>query len=224
MLPYLGFSKVGNTFTRLSEKIHRAVNLLPQSSRAQTIEACLRKIEKEDRIAPFRSNAQELLARASDPKATAAGLARTILRDLGLTTDTIRAANAPLRTRSGRRIEDIAHAVSFLGWEAIQRLVTAARFIEHFSDRSPVVRELLLMSVLNARHAREIATRTGHARCEEAYVLGLMRRIGDVLVAVHFPVQYAQALVAIVENGVPKDAAFLHAWAAPAMKSDNVLP
>src|SRR5262249_50081932 len=59
---------------------------------------------------------------------------------------------------------------------------------------SPGLRQLLMLSLLSANHAREVADRTGAIRGEEAYLLGMLRNLGEVLVACYLPDQYTAVL------------------------------
>jgi HD-like signal output (HDOD) protein len=56
------------------------------------------------------------------------------------------------------------------------------------------MRELVMLSLLSANHAREIAERAGGIPGEEAYLLGMFRNLGEVLVASYLPEQYAAVL------------------------------
>ena len=49
-------------------------------------------------------------------------------------------------------------------------MVSTVRYIEHFANRSPCLRELLLLSVLTAVHGRDVAEAIGYLRSEEAYI------------------------------------------------------
>jgi hypothetical protein len=81
-----------------------------------------------------------------------------------------------------------------MGASAVRELVTSIVVFEHFNQRSDDVRALMMLSLLSANHAREIAANTGICRGEEAYLLGLLRNIGEVLVACYLPDQYEAIL------------------------------
>lgn len=136
-------------------------------------------------------------------------LARIILKDLGLTSQILRLANSAMFNRSGRPILSIAHGIVLLGWDRVRNLVSTARFIEHFANRSAGLRELLMMSVLSAVHCRDVAAAVGYPRPEEAYICGLFRNIGEVLIACHYPVEYALILIAMQTEKIPYRAACL---------------
>ena len=63
-------------------------------------------------------------------------------------------------------------------------MATGVVLLEHFRKHSPGLKELILLSLLTANHAREVADRVGYPKREEAYLCGMFRNLGEVLVAV----------------------------------------
>jgi HD-like signal output (HDOD) protein len=95
-----------------------------------------------------------------------------------------------LYNRSGRPILSVAHAASLMGMQAIRDVAAGTMLFEHFRKRSPGVRELMILSLLSANHAREAAQKLGFARPEEAYLCGMFRNLGEILVACYLPEDY----------------------------------
>jgi hypothetical protein len=149
------------------------------------------------------------MVRTLDLDGNSIELARTVLKDLGLTSQMLRASNSAFYNRSGRPIMSVAHALILLGWDKVRSLVSTIRYIEHFSGRSPGLRELMLLSVLSAVESREIAIAVGYPRPEEAYICGLFKNIGEVLLACHYPREYSQIVLAIHTEKIPVRAACL---------------
>ncbi len=147
------------------------------------------------------------MVRTLDLESHCLELARIILKDLGLTSQILRLANSAMYNRSGRPIMSVAHAIVLLGWDRVRSLVSTIRFIEHFQNRSPGLRELMLLSVLSAVHCRDVAAAVGYPRPEEAYLCGLFRNIGEVLIGCHYPVEYALILIAMQTEKIPQRAA-----------------
>jgi hypothetical protein len=131
-------------------------------------------------------------------------LVRVILKDLGLTSQILRLANSAMYNHSGRPILNVPHAIILLGWDKVRSLVSTVRFIEHFSNRSPCLRELLLLSVLTAVHGRDVAAAVGYPRPEEAYICGLFRNLGEVLIACHYPHEYSRIILTMHEEKIPE--------------------
>lgn len=149
------------------------------------------------------------MAQTVDPEGTVAQLTRVILRDLGLTAQVLRVVNSPMYNRSGKAILSVPHAVALLGWETIQQVVSAMRFVEHFARESPGLRELMMMSLITANHGREVAATIGYPRPEEAYICALFRNLGEVLIARFQPRDYSRILARIQKDKVSEQAASL---------------
>jgi hypothetical protein len=131
-------------------------------------------------------------------------LVRVILKDLGLTSQILRLANSAMYNHSGRPILSVPHAIILLGWDKVRSMVSTVRYIEHFANRSPCLRELLLLSVLTAVHGRDVAVAIGYPRPEEAYICGLFRNLGEVLIACHYPNEYSRIILTMHEEKIPE--------------------
>jgi HD-like signal output (HDOD) protein len=134
-------------------------------------------------------------------------LIRIILHDVGLAAQILRAANSVMYNHSGRPILNITHATTLLGWLEVRNMAGVDRHIEHFANNSPGLRELLLASVLTAVQSRDVAAVIGYPRPEEAYICGLFRNLGEVLIGCHYPHEYSRVIVTMDEDKIPERAA-----------------
>jgi HD-like signal output (HDOD) protein len=148
-----------------------------------------------------RSIAQVLLK--VEEEACLQHITNVILKDYSLTLRILRTANSALYNRSGRQIHSISHAVALLGVEAVREMATGVVLLEHFRKHSPGLKELILLSLLSANHAREVAERIGYKKREEAYLCGMFRNLGEVLVACYHPRGYAAILLRVHEDRIP---------------------
>ncbi len=130
-------------------------------------------------------------------------ITNVILKDYSLTLRILRTANSALHNRSGRQIHSISHAVTLLGVEAVREMATGVVLLEHFRKHSPGLKELILLSLLTANHAREVADLVDYPRREEAYLCGMFRNLGEVLVACYHPRGYAAVLLRMQEDRIP---------------------
>ena len=153
-----------------------------------------------------------MLTRSLDPEGASSNLARVILKDVGLTSHLLRVANSSLYNRSGKSIISIAHAITMLGWDTVRNLVGAMRFVEHYARTSPGLRELMMFSLLTATHGRQVASLAGYPRPEDAYVCGLFRNIGEIVLARYYGREYAELLQMIHDEKVGERAAFLRVF------------
>ena len=157
---------------------------------------------------PFSDHANEVMVRTLDlDDGNSQALVRIILHDLGLAAQVLRAANSVMYNHSGRPILSVAHATTLLGWLEVRNMVSTERHIEHFANGSPGLRELLLGSVLTAVQSRDVAAAIGYPRPEEAYICGLFRNLGEVLIGCHYPNEYARVILTMEEEKIPERAA-----------------
>ena len=181
-----------------------------RQSRQRKLEECVLRIAREEGVPPFCENANEVIVRTLDlDGGSSSALARVVLRDLGLTSQILRAANSALYNRSGRPILSVPHGIVLLGWEPLRNLVSTIRYIEHFANRSPGLRELMLLSLLSAVHSRDIAASIGYPRPDEAHICGLFRNLGEVLIACHQPEEYSEIVVTMQQEHIGARAACL---------------
>jgi HD-like signal output (HDOD) protein len=130
-------------------------------------------------------------------------ITNVILKDYSLTLRILRTANSALYNRSGRQIRSISQAIMMLGVEAVREMATGVVLLEHFRKHSPGLKELILLSLLTGNHAREVAARGGYPKPEEAYLCGMFRNLGEVLVACYHPRGYAAVLLRVQQDRIP---------------------
>lgn len=172
---------------------------LPESRDAK-LEACLARIEARDGFPALTQRIQELTAVLGDEDASVQRLANIVLRDYGLTLRVIRAANSFHYNRSGCPVVTATHAMVLLGVHAVRDLVSGIVIFEHCQRHSPGLKHLMLLSMLTANHARELALRVGLARPEEAYLWGMFRNLGEVMTASCLEEEYAAVVREIAEH------------------------
>jgi HD-like signal output (HDOD) protein len=136
----------------------------------------------------------ETMAISADDDTSSQRLANLVLRDYSLTVKVIRTANTLHYNRSGKPIRSATHAILLLGVRTVRDLATTLILFEHYQRKSPGLKELMLLSMLTATHARELAAQLGLPDPEEAHLCGMFRNLGEVLVAAHFPEDYARIL------------------------------
>jgi HD-like signal output (HDOD) protein len=152
---------------------------------------------------PALSRSIEQVLLKVDEEASLQHITNVILKDYSLTLRILRTANSSLYNRSSRQIHSISHAVTLLGVEAVREMATGVVLLEHFRKHSPGLKELILLSLLTANHAREVAEHVGYPRREEAYLCGMFRNLGEVLVACYHPRGYAAVLLRVQEERIP---------------------
>lgn len=117
-------------------------------------------------------------------------LANVVLREYSLTLSVVKTANSVHYRRGARPIQSATHAMMMLGARTVRQLAGSLLLFENYSRKSPELKELMLLSLLTANHARATATRLQLQDPEEAHLCGMFRNLGEVLIAGHFPEDY----------------------------------
>lgn len=148
-------------------------------------------IGSEPNFPSFALQIRRILSGLQRPQANLREIAELVLCDYTLSMQVIRAGNSALYNRSGRPMQDIKQAMLMLGSRVVRELAAGIIFFEHYKRRSAAVRDILLRSTLTAAHARALAARVGVEAPETAYLCGMFYNLGELVVAAHFPRDYA---------------------------------
>lgn len=133
-------------------------------------------------------------------------LANVVLREYSLTLSVVRTANSVHYRRGARAIQSATHAMMMLGARTVRQLAGSLLLFENYARKSPELKELMLLSLLTANHARAAATRLQLQDPEEAHLCGMFRNLGEVLVAGHFPEDYTR-IRALMADGAHSESA-----------------
>ena len=159
------------------------------------------RVESAEDFPALAGKMQQLMTVLGDEDASAQTLANVVLLDYSLTLKLLQRANSYHFNRSGIPIVSVTQAILMLGAHTVRDLASSIVVFEHFQRRSPCLRQVLMLSLLTASHAREVADRRSElVKPEEAYVYGLFRNLGEVLVAAYFDQEYAAILRLINEQ------------------------
>jgi len=170
------------------------------ATRQEVVRAHLDRMLVQPDFPAFSENIHEVTRRAGDEEASLRQITNAILKDLSLTLKVVRTANSPYYNRLGRTVLTVTHAVALLGLDTIQALAGGMMLFQHYRSVSPGLKELMLLSLLSASHARVTAARIGYPRREEAYLCGMFRNLGEVLVACYLPRKYTAVLAGMKEG------------------------
>ena len=147
----------------------------------------------------FSHQIAETLQVLADEDVSVQQLGELVLRNYVLTVKVLRAANSFGVNRAGTPIFSVGQAIFRLGVERVRAIVSALVFFEHFHAKTGPVRELVLLSLVTAQQAADAAGRVGYARPEEAYLCGMLRNLGEILIACYFPDDYARIRTAAAQ-------------------------
>jgi HD-like signal output (HDOD) protein len=173
----------------------------PDSAPSQAaLDRALDRLRSADDFPAVSGRVQQLMDVLGDEDASVQQLTNLIIQDYSMTVKLLKMANAFQFNRSNTPLVSVTHAIFLMGVQAVRELASSIVVFEHFQRRSPGLRQLLMLSLLSANHAREVAGRSGMVRAEEAYLLGMLRNLGEVLVACYFPEEYTAVLNDMAET------------------------
>jgi len=164
---------------------HQPTDLTPLRARLQRI------VEGRD-FPALSQQITETISALDDNAASMQRLTNVVLREYSLTLSVVRAANSAHYRRADRQIQSVTRAMMLLGARTVRQLASSILLFENYRKRGAGLKELMLLSLLTANHARELALKLGVGDPEEAHLCGMCRNLGEVLVACHFPVDYAK--------------------------------
>lgn len=165
------------------------------------VEARLARILEASDFPALSRQIIDTISLIDDDASSLQRLANVVLREYSLTLSVVRTANTAHYRRTGRPIQSATHAMMMLGARTVRHLASSLLLFENYSKRSPVLKELMVMSLITANHAREVSSRLERADPEEAHLCGMFRNLGEVLIACHFPDDYARIQERVHELG-----------------------
>jgi HD-like signal output (HDOD) protein len=184
-----------------SSAAHAASGTGSAPAPSTSLEMALDRLRAAEDFPAVSGRLHHLMEQLADEGASVQQLANFLLQDYGLTLRLLRTANSFRFNRSGTPIVSITHAIVMMGIRTVRDILSSIIVFEHYQRRSPGLRELLMLSLLTANHARELSDRLGGVAGEKAYLLGLLRNLGEVLVACYLPDKYAAILRDLATHG-----------------------
>ncbi len=113
-------------------------------------------------------------------------------RSFALSAAVLKKANALAAQRQYRRVLSVDQAICMLGCVAIRDLASALLGTEETPPCPRPIRELMLRSTLTANLARQLAQRERQELSDEAYLSGMFRNLGELMVAAYLPLLHQE--------------------------------
>jgi hypothetical protein len=194
----------------LRDRSARSPIMSEAPTRAERVAAYVQRIAGGPDFPALSNRIRDIMQVLSTEDMTMQRLANIILKDYSLTTKVLQSANSFHYNRAGTSIFSVTQAMVLLGMGHVRDLASSLLVFEHYQAKSPGLKELMLLSMLTASHAQETAEHVGYGRPEEAYIRGMFRNLGEVLIACHGPADYAAILVRLQKTGERPATACLH--------------
>ncbi|MEN8177553.1 MAG: HDOD domain-containing protein [Pseudomonadota bacterium] len=137
----------------------------------------------------------ELIDTCNSSDVSFARLSEIIQKDAGVTSKVITAANSPAY-RQWNEINDINRLLVVLGLQAVKTIAITGAVQQFFSQLAqPAERcldEIWYYSLSCAQIAKSLAELTAYPSPDEAYLAGLLHRLGQLALLQNFPQEYAE--------------------------------
>jgi HD-like signal output (HDOD) protein/signal transduction histidine kinase len=132
-------------------------------------------------------------------------LAETIGKDAGISSKVITAANSPFY-RQWKEIGDIQRLLVVLGVRSVRTIAINSAVQQYFGQLSGqagrALDKIWFRSLICAQAAKALAELTSYTSPDEAYLAGLLHRLGQLALLQAFPDEYK----ALIEQGVAGEA------------------
>jgi HD-like signal output (HDOD) protein len=149
-------------------------------------EAFVAAVGSATNLPAFVRNVRAIANVASNLEARVEQLEHAITQDVALSAKVLRIANSVTMTGgagTSGSVASVKQAIMLPGYDRVQHLSTASSVFEKIDRDAPSTRDLMVESVLAANQSLHLAIAAGFEAPELAYLCGLFRRLGEVLVA-----------------------------------------
>lgn len=140
----------------------------------------------------FASQIVDTMALLENEDISLRKLGEVVTANYGLTLKVLQVANAFGNNPNGIPIFDVHLAIFRLGVERVRAMASGMVYFEHFRGQSDAVKDLVLLSLVSANQSELAAEALKSTNVEEAYLSGMLRNLGEVLIASYFPDDYGR--------------------------------
>jgi len=166
-----------------------------------------KSIISETSFPSFPAVVTELLQYITKEGASAKGAEDIIKKDPALTAEILRLANAPLYGKG--RINNIRHAVAFLGLKTLKYLAITVAVTGVFSKMEILANQtgfdfidFWSHSLRIAAISQQIAQQISYQDTEEAFIAGLLHDLGRLILVRNYPQKYTKVIESVVKEEV----------------------
>ena len=153
--------------------------------------ALIAQMRKRGGLPALQENIQDIFRLSSDEQTCAADLAAVIMRDCGLASNLLTAANS-MTIASRAPIKTITAAITFLGFDQVYLMALAFSVFKRNlrADYDDEMMKLYASSYFSGVIATGLSNSFGYAHPEEIFVTGLFYNLPDLALAYTFPEKY----------------------------------
>jgi len=154
------------------------------------LELFVKRLKEKSDLPAFVKNVEAITDVVHDPKSRVQLLNNAIQSDVALSAKVLRIANSAIHASSGRTVETCYQAIMLLGFGRMKDIAVGAAVFEHLNNRSVALKELMAISVITANQSVKLCTPAGVTQVETAYLCGIFRNLGELVVASYKPKEY----------------------------------
>ncbi len=140
---------------------------------------------------------------------SATELANVILKDYALTNKLLKLVNSAFYGLAAGKVTTVTRAVVLLGYDNVRMAAISLVLFEHFKSRTAEkdLKDEILRSFWCGLLAKEIARTCHGLDPEEAFICGLLHRLGKLLAIYHMDHDYRKIQYEVVQKGENEDQA-----------------
>lgn len=156
----------------------------------------LNQLDEVSRLTPLPDIAQRVLAISEDPKSSAGQLAEIVRQDATITANVLKVVNSAAYGYR-REISNIQQAIVVLGFDEVRNITIAASLSKDLDlpeSRLFQRRKFWMHSLAAGMIAQKIAQRNPEIDAEDAFIIGLLHDIGEVILDQHFHNEFTESL------------------------------
>jgi serine/threonine protein kinase len=154
-----------------------------------TVEFLLRRMKRKSDFPALSNSVRSINAMSQSSDKDVNQMAGVIVKDFALTNKILKVVNSAFYGRFSGRIGTVSRAVVVLGTQAIRSLAASLIFFEHIENKQQAdrLRDLVSSAMFRATLAHKVAVEIDQREAEEYFLTGLLKGLGELLVAFYLP-------------------------------------
>jgi len=176
-----------------------------RSKAADPLERALRRIRRTREFPAISKYVLEINQKLQDTSvhASASELANVILKDYALTNKLLKLVNSAFYGLAAGKVTTVTRAVVLLGHDNVRMAAISLVLFDHFKSRTAAkdLKDEIIRSFWCGLLAKEIAKTCNSVDPEEAFICGLLHRLGKLLAIYHMDHDYRKIQYQVIHEG-----------------------
>lgn len=176
-----------------------------RSRQTDPLEKALRRIRRTRDFPAISKYVIEINQKLQDTSvhASASELANVILKDYALTNKLLKLVNSAFYGLAAGKVTTVTRAVVLLGHDNVRMAAISLVLFDHFKSRSAAsdLKDEIIRSFWCGLLAKEIAGTCHGVDPEEAFICGLLHRLGKLLAIYHMDHDYRKIQYQVIHEG-----------------------